>query len=45
MKLGKFQRNKQRSKDLCRKVDDPAQSFVFYSQPLVELRSRHVSVG
>ena len=45
MKLGKLQRNKQRSKDLCRRVDNPAQSFVLYSQPLVELRNRHVSIG
>ena len=44
-KPGKLQRNKQRSKDLCWKVHDPAQSFVLYSHPLAELRNRHVSIG
>ena len=41
---GKLQRNKQRSKDLCRKVHDPAQSFVLCSHSLAELRNRHVSI-
>ena len=40
----KLQMNKQRSKDLCWKVHDPAQSFVLQSHPLAELRNRHVSV-
>ena len=44
-KAGKLQSNKQRSKDLCWKVHDPAQSFVLYSHPLAELRNRHVSIG
>ena len=44
-KPGKLQRNKQRSKDLCWKVHDPAQSFVLYSHPLAELLNRHVSIG
>ena len=44
-KPGKLQRNKQRSKDLCWKVHDPAQSIVLYSHPLAELRNRHVSIG
>ena len=44
-KPGKLQRNKQRSKDLRWKVHDPAQSFVLYSDPLAELRNRHVSIG
>ena len=44
-KPGKVQRSKQRSKDLCWKVHDPAQSFVLYSHPLAELRNRHVSIG
>ena len=43
-KPGKLQKNKQRSKDLCWKVHDPAQSFVLYSHPLAELRNRHVSI-
>ena len=45
MKPGKLQRNKHRSKDLCWKVHDPAQSFVLYSHPLAELHNRHVSIG
>ena len=44
-KPGKLQRNKQRSKDLCWKVHDPAQSFVLCSHTWAELRNRHVSVG
>ena len=43
-KPGKLQRNKQRSKDLCWKVHDPAQSFVLCSHTLAELRNRHVSI-
>ena len=42
---GKLQRNKQRSKDLCWKVHNPAQSFVLYSHPLAELPNHHVSIG
>ena len=41
-KPGKLQRNKHRSKDLCWKVHDPAQSFVLYSHPLAELHNRDV---
>ena len=44
-KPGKLQRNKQRSKDLCWKVHDPAQSFVLCSHTWAELRNRHVSIG
>ena len=44
-KPGKLQRNKPRSKDLCWKVHDPAQSFVLCSHTLAELRNRHVSIG
>ena len=39
-KPGKLERNKQRSKDLCWKVNDPAQSFTVF-----EFRNRHVSIG
>ena len=44
-KPGKLEKNKQRSKDLCWKVHDPAQSFVLYSHTLAELRNLHVSIG
>ena len=44
-KPGKLQRNKQRTKDLCWKVHDPAQSFVLCSHTLAELRNRRVSIG
>ena len=45
MKPAKFQSNKQRSKYLSWKVHDTAQSFVWCSHTLAELRSRHVSIG
>ena len=44
-KPSKLQRNKQRSKDLCQEVDDPAQSFVLCSHTLAELRNCHISIG
>ena len=45
MKPGKLQRNKQKSKDSCWKVHDPAQSFVLSLNTLAELRNRRVSIG
>ena len=46
MKVGKFQRNKQRLQDLCWKVHDPVRSFVLCSYiSLAELRQRDVSIG
>ena len=44
-KPGKLQRNKQRSKDLCWKVHDPAQSFVLCSHTLAELRNGFISIA
>ena len=43
MKRGKHQRSEQRCKDLCWKIHDRAQSFVFRSNTINELRSQHVS--
>ena len=45
MKHGKHQGSKQRYQDLCWKVHDPAQSFVFSSYAMHELRNQHVSIG
>ena len=45
MKPGKQQRNKQRCQDLCSKVHDPAQSFVFPSYTMHELRNQHFPTG
>ena len=45
MKPGKHQGSKQRWQDLCWKVHDPAQSFVFSSYTMHELRNQHVSPG
>ena len=41
----KHQSNKQRCQDLCWKVQDPAQSFVFPSYNMHELRNQHFSIG
>ena len=45
MKPGKHQRSKQRFQDLCWKVHDHAQSFVFSSYTVHELRNQHVPIG
>ena len=45
MKPGKNQRSKQRSQDLCWKVDDRAQFFVLRSYSMHELRNQHVSIS
>ena len=42
MNPGKHQRSRQRRQDLCRKVHDPAQSFVLRSYTMHELRNQHV---
>ena len=45
MKAGKHQRSKQKFQDLCRKVQDRAQYFVFRSYTVHELSNRNVSIG
>ena len=45
MKPAKHQRTKQRCQDLCWKVYDPAQDFVFLSYAMHEVRNQHVSIG
>ena len=45
MKPGKRQRSKQRYQDLCWKVHDRAQSFVFRSYTMNKLRNQRVSIG
>ena len=45
MKPGKHQRSKQIYQDLCWKVHDPAQSFVFSSYTMHELRNQPVPIG
>ena len=43
MKAGKYQRSKQKFQDLCRKVQDRAQYFVFRSYTMHE--SSNVSIS
>ena len=46
MKPCKHEKDQQRRQDLCWKVHDPAQSFVFLpSYTMHELRNQHVSIG
>jgi len=45
MKPGKHQRSKQRCQDLCRKVHDSTQSFLFRSYTMHKLRNQRVSIG
>lgn len=45
MELGKHQRRKQRCRDLCWNVQDPAQFFDLRSCIVHELRNRYVSMG
>ena len=45
MKPGKHQRSKQRCQDLGWKVHDRAQSFVFRSRTMHELRNQHIAIS